>query len=145
MQEKVQRLAQERQNLAGAKAHKKELLDAFMQSDEMVAAAHSLSLAELEASIAKDEVDGAALRFFEDEGDKNPHPAVSIAMTKKFNYDNVDVLAWAMEHDLATLLSPVAKEVKALAKTGATDIPVTITEVPSTRIKSDLSDYLEES
>lgn len=138
----VSKLALSRAVLAEAKAHKKALIDAFMASPEMVNADKELNDAALAEHEAKQAVDDAALAEYRASGDKHPHNAVSIAITKRYTYDDEEVTAWAIAHEMPALLSPVAKAVKALAKTESTDIPVTMTDEPGTRIKTDLSAWL---
>ena len=138
----MKQLAQARQTLTHAKEQKQALLAAFMESDEMVQAAQAATLAEMAERVARGDLDTAALLEFEDSGNKKLHPAVSIAMVKEYDYQEPDVINWAIEHNIAFLLKVNRPAVKKFVDDPT--LPVTVTEVASTRIKTDLSEYLPE-
>lgn len=90
----------------------------------------------------RSELQKAIKERFAETGDKQVHPAASIAMRKVYDFDNDEVITWCIAHDHPKLLKLNMPAVKKMVD--VSDIPVVVTETPSTRISTDLSEYIVE-
>ena len=138
----IRNLAIARKKYEDTKAFRDLVRDELLADERLRVAERMLKDADeimkLEEQILRDE----ALCFFEIDGNKKLHPAVSIAMVKEYDYQDPDVINWAIEHNIAFLLKVNRPAVKKFVDDPT--LPVTVTEVASTRIKTDLSEYLPE-
>lgn len=89
-------------------------------------------------------VRGIALVEYENTGTKAPATGVMVVMTKEYAIDEVAGFAWAQAHGLC--LIPAQLDKKAAQKMATVQpLPfVTVTEVPSVRIASDLTKAMQE-
>ncbi len=86
---------------------------------------------------SENEVRSLAIDEYVFVGDKHPAPGVDIRVTKRFNYDAGAALAWAKQHDMALALDKKAFE--KLAAVSPESMPVTVEEVPTATIATNLA------
>lgn len=138
----VNELAVAQRDLKRAQDEKGFLMEGFLESGAMVAASSKVVCEKELHDELRTELQKAIKERFAETGDKQVHPAASIAMRKVYDFDNDEVIVWCIAHDHPKLLRLNMVAVKKMA--GISDIPVAVTETPSTRISKDLSGYIVE-
>ena len=76
------------------------------------------------------------------DGNKHPHPAITVRESTKFDYDAKIAREWADEHLRAALVLDTKKFEKAIAVTEVPDF-VTVRTEKSVAVSTDLSAYVE--
>lgn len=84
----------------------------------------------------------AALAEFQATADKHPHPAVSIKLTNSLSFDVGEALAWAREHMPVVLTLDTKAFGKAIKALPLMPECVKWSEVPTTNVATDLTEYL---
>jgi hypothetical protein len=95
------------------------------------------SLAAIEAEVRAD-----ACAAFEQDGDKNPAPGVSVVISTSYDYPPDEALKWAMNHDTALSLDKKAFGEVCKSDRLRPDF-VNVVQEPSARIAADLKKSLE--
>jgi hypothetical protein len=89
-------------------------------------------ITEIEASV-RDE----AIKTYNETGDKQPMPGVTVKMFTKIDYDRGKAFDWAKEHKIALMLD--TKAFDSLCKTASKPEFVEVKEEPKAMIATDLS------
>ena len=113
----------------------------FEKSIEMLLAHQAREKAELQEKEAELRV--AILLSYTEDGNKKPHPALGIRITKKLDYDPAYAEEWAHAHSPNLLMLDKKRFEKVLKAGGMPDFPATEHEKPTATIAKDLSEYLE--
>ncbi len=133
-------LAQLRQEVADRKAEIAEAqaeLEATYEWENIIGFKRELELSQSMLAEAEANVRAAALAEYAANQDKHPHPAVTIKMMTRLDYDPEAAKSYSIAH-LPNALKLDARTFEKAAKVLGLDF-VTITEEPTTAIDSDLS------
>ncbi|MBM3155593.1 MAG: hypothetical protein FJ008_09770 [Chloroflexi bacterium] len=140
-------------NLASIRKVEAEYLQEIAEIDKELAATplgqrlarckELLGVARLDKADAEDVVRNAALQVYEATGDKQPHPAVKVVMSTVLYYDQGAALDYCRQH-LSKALKLDRGEFEKAAKVIEPEF-VIISQMPTTRIASDLTAYLDQS
>lgn len=85
----------------------------------------------------------AGMAAYAQSGDKKPHPAVQIKLTKAVAFNEADARQWALDH-IPTLVRLDTSAFEKVARTGTLPKEVAqVEEVPQVTISTDLSAWLE--
>ena len=107
-------------------AYKKELIAELVESER----------------VTRDSLDSIALQVFANEGDKHPHPAVTVKENNKLLYDPADAIQWALKLEQMDMISLNKSAFEKAAK--ALDLEfVEKRKEPSVTVSTDLSAYIE--
>lgn len=139
LQEQIRAVAQAREHTAFLISLKRLRLDEWEQEHAGLLkdlADNVLTLAEAEAKLRE-----STLTAYQETGEKQPAPGVSVKMFQTLDYDPQRAYRWACEHKIALSLDKKAFE--SFAKTSFTPLDfVAINEEARAQIASDLSEYL---
>lgn len=143
IQEFVRKLAQARQMTEMAEDSARWTEKEISETDlgrKLAEEKESVRLAKQDEAAARAALDQAVLGSFD--GNKRPHPAITVRESTKFDYDAKIAREWADEHLRAALVLDVKKFEKAIAVTEVPDF-VTVRTEKSVAVSSDLSAYVE--
>lgn len=133
----VRQLARHRAVLARAEADMRAAREAWEAENaaDIAALAQMREFVQIDESIVRDE----ALAAYESDGNKHPHPAVTVKEITGLEYDQKDAQAWALEHHLA--LSFDKRVFERIAK-ASPPLFVTVTTTPRADIATDIDKAL---
>jgi len=143
----VQELAVLRADLESAQNDVKdaqEALEATLEHDHLKRTQDTVIIIKERIATAEMRVRDAAVAMYDDTENKHPHQAVSIAVTKTARYDLGKVLEWCKENARIFIKESLDKKPFDKAARQGIIAPelVTIEEIPTARISSDLSEYI---
>lgn len=98
-----------------------------------------LSVAQTKVTGLEESVRGTALEAYLETGDKHPHPAITIKVFTKLDYDEEQAITYCVEH-LPKALKVDKRKFEAVAKAAELDF-VQITDDPKATVATDLSEY----
>ena len=120
-------------------------LDKLPEYQAYLACKEDIKIIKEQIEAKKDAVKSLAINDYNETGDKNPYPDVSVIINNKVDYDPLVARTWCEENLPKALMLDTKlfeKHAKALKET--MPIPfVDYYQSPSVRISSDLTDYLE--
>jgi hypothetical protein len=140
--EMVRKLAQARQMVEIAETETDWTKKMIAESELGVKLAEEqeiLRLAKADEAAARAELSQAVLDAYD--GDKRPHPAITVKDYTRYSYDPKQARTWAMEHMHTCVVLDTRKFEQGIA---ATDIPdfVTVETEHRVTVASDLSPYV---
>jgi hypothetical protein len=144
IQELVRKLAAARQVVQDAACARESVEKQIAESElgrQLTGVMSRLSKAKDAEYSAKEDLKQAVLDQF-DGANKRPHPAVTVRVSTKYDYDQKTARTWAMEHMHTCMVLDAKKFEDGIA---ATDIPdfVTVRPEASVAVSTDLSGYLD--
>ena len=139
--ELITRLAKARKYLEEAKADKETLWLAFQDTDDWKEAEENLRYAKETVQLLEAQAKEEALLQYNQDGNKEPHPAVKIKTFTVLDYDDQQAVAWC-HMNFKPALKLDTKLFEALKKSNALPDFVDIKEEPRAQIASNLSAYL---
>jgi hypothetical protein len=138
-------------NARAEEARAKEVLDQIIAELELrpdyANALAARAAAQKKSAYIDEAIRESAIEIYNHEGEKHPHPAVSIAVSTKLEYDKYDALLYAREY-AKFLVVPESLNEKGFekwCKTGYGDYTpafVKVIEEPTARISTDLTGYV---
>jgi len=145
MEDKIKELALTRKDLEYAKRVLAEtesrLMDTEIGLQVLQLKTVVKALTEEEKTI-RDGLDSEALQIYVNEGDKHPHPAVTIKENNKLLYDPADAIQWALKLEQMDMISLNKSVFEKAAKSLVLDF-VEKRKEPSVTVSTDLSAYVE--
>ena len=145
MEDKIKELALTRKDLEYAKRVLAEtesrLMDTEIGLQVLQLKTVVKALAEEEKAI-RDGLDSEALQIYVNEGDKHPHPAVTIKENNKLEYEPDKAIAWALETKQMGMISLNKTVFEKAAKALEFEFVKKYKE-PSVTVSTDLSAYIE--
>ena len=145
MENQVKRLANIRAELESEKKALKKLEDKLFGTDTGLTVLGSRGVVKRlreEEKQARDALDGVALQIFLNDGDKQPHAAVTIKMRESLDYKPIDAIKWAYKADQFSLISLNTSAFEKVARELDLDF-VEKTKEPYTNVPKDISEYRE--
>lgn len=145
MENQVKRLANIRAELESEKKALKKLEDELFGTDTgltVIGAREVVKRLNGEAKQAREALDSAALQVFLNDGDKQPHEAVTIKERTRLDYKPIDAIKWAYKADQFSLISLNASAFEKVARELDLDF-VEKTKEPYTNVPKDISKYRE--
>lgn len=144
---KLEQLAEARNAWEQTKDELDWMLDNLKQKPEWIKLAELAESARTQIEILETDLRTATLETYAETGNKKPHPALSVRVNTRLEYDPVLIRQWCIEN-LPQALTLDKKALEKYAKGVADIAPVpglTITRQPQATIASDLTAYLVES
>jgi len=145
MEDKIKELALTRKDLEYAKRVLAEtesrLMDTEIGLQVLQLKTVVKALTEEEKTI-RDGLDSEALQIYVNEGDKHPHPAVTVKENNKLLYDPADAIQWALKLEQMDMISLNKSVFEKAAKSLVLDF-VEKRKEPSVTVSTDLSAYVE--
>ena len=145
MEDKIKELALTRKDLEYAKRVLTEtesrLMDTEIGLQVLQLKTVVKALIEEEKAI-RDGLDSEALQIYVNEGDKHPHPAVTVKENNKLLYNPADAIQWALKLEQMDMISLNKSVFEKAAKSLVLDF-VEKRKEPSVTVSTDLSAYVE--
>ena len=145
MDNEVKRLANIRAELEREKRALEALEDKLFGTDTgltVIGAREVVKRLREEEKQARGALDGVALQIFLNDGDKQPHTAVTIKKRASLDYKPIDAIKWAYKADQFSLISLNTSAFEKVARELDLDF-VEKTKEPYTNVPKDISEYRE--
>jgi len=145
MENTVKSLAGARKEIADLKAKIARLNEAILASPlghRLERAKELLRDYEKDAKYYRESIDEMAFIYFKADGDKHPHPAVTVNERTSLEYDQADAITWAIDTKQPQFLSIKKSQFEKAAKAGIQIPGVEVKTTLTTSVKRDLAEYL---
>jgi len=145
MEDKIKELALTRKDLEYAKRVLAETESRLMDTEIGLQALQLKTVVKAlteEEKAIRDGLDSEALQIYANEGDKHPHPAVTIRENNKLLYDPADAIQWALKLEQMEMINLNKSVFEKAAKALELDF-VEKRKEPSVTVSTDLSAYVE--
>ena len=146
MENLVRILASARADKESAQSAVKLMQEELEKTDEwqrLRLAKENLSLRNDDESKLDDQLRDTAIKQYELDKNKHPHSAVSIGEYDVLEYDPGSALIWCVEKDMRKALKLDKRQFENIAKIMEPEF-VTMEKEPRAKIKTDLSEYLDD-
>jgi len=145
MEDKIKELALTRKDLEYAKRVLAETESRLMDTEiglQVLRLKTVVKALTEEKKTIRDGLDSEALQIYVNEGDKHPHPAVTVKENNKLLYDPADAIQWALKLEQMDMISLNKSVFEKAARSLVLDF-VEKRKEPSVTVSSDLSAYVE--
>jgi hypothetical protein len=143
--ELLSKLAAQRLTLATAKEKRLAMEAAFWETPSYQAVQSNIDAANAQIGELTKDLHEMALADYKATGSKKPHPGVGIRVSTKLVYDPAVALDWAKTNVPAALVLDT-KTFEGFVKASTAPVTfVSIVEMPTATIATDLSEYLKEA